>query len=186
MNPTPPNSVNRPAEVVLEHVAVKGGQVLGHDHVVLQLHLEGLHSGLEVGEDAGLGGQGHGGAGVPGTGGDLCTEHTLQHLIASLPDTRLVTSSGKLSITLDSSKYLYFRAFTVIGSSTLSYYSKGCDSRFNKQFFVMPIQYLEEVGEGRLADRLLGGVQGAGLEVELVWLSWCGRVVCRANRICDF
>ena len=59
MNPTPPNSVNRPAEVVLEHVAVKGGQVLAHDHVVLQLHLEGLDSALEVGEAEGLGGEGH-------------------------------------------------------------------------------------------------------------------------------
>ena len=56
---------------MLQHLAVDRCQVLGHDRVVLQLHLEGLHSGLEVGEDAGLGGQGHGGAGVPGTGGDI-------------------------------------------------------------------------------------------------------------------
>ena len=60
------NSETKPAEVVLEHVAVERGQVL-------ELHLEGLHGSLEVGETAGLGGQGHRfhrlhvGAGVPGT-----------------------------------------------------------------------------------------------------------------------
>ena len=31
--------LNDPAEIVLEHVAVEGGQVLRHDHVILQLNL---------------------------------------------------------------------------------------------------------------------------------------------------
>ena len=60
-----------PAKIVLEHVAVQGGQVLRHDHVILQLNLNGedskppvltiktrylvgFHSLLEISETASL------------------------------------------------------------------------------------------------------------------------------------
>ena len=45
------------------------------------------------------------------------------YLRASLPDTRLVTSSGRFSITFDKSMYL--SAMIAIGSSTLSKPSKA-------------------------------------------------------------
>ena len=74
-DPRRTNSETEPAEVVLEHVAV--------DHVVLKLHLEGLHGGLQVGETASLGGgQGHrfhdsmSGLACLGLAVMLCSKHT--------------------------------------------------------------------------------------------------------------
>ena len=53
---------------MLEHIAVEGGEVFGHDHVVLQLHPEGLHC-LGEREGAGVGEEGEGaGAGEKGEG----------------------------------------------------------------------------------------------------------------------
>ena len=36
-----PKEIKLPAQIVLQHVAVEGGQVLRHDHVILQLNLNG-------------------------------------------------------------------------------------------------------------------------------------------------
>ena len=110
---------------MLEHVAVEGGQVLRHDHVILQLnlvyrirnvplskpftmYLVCFDSLLEVSKAASLRSKSHCfhrlhvWTRVPETVYVEAVVHgtfSQKYLRASLPDTRLVTSSGRLSIT---------------------------------------------------------------------------------------
>merc|ERR1712112_451547 len=50
---------NNPAEIVFEHVAVESVEMFGHYHVILQLHLVGLHGSLEVGKTPSFGSKSH-------------------------------------------------------------------------------------------------------------------------------